>query len=159
MQSTDPVITLSLPVPSFQFVFVKPEFVLETRASREVLDSTWALSDITQQTADLASVIAGLYTNDDALLQQHFNDHLIAPRRAPLIPGFDDVCAAAKQMGAFASSLSGAGPTVFAMVSSTGDTSVVKQAMIDAFAQHGFACQSWVSPISTQGAHLVGEST
>jgi hypothetical protein len=47
---------------------------------------------------------------------------------------------------------------MFALVASSDQAEGVRSAMIQAFANQSLNCQSWVSPVSSQGAVLVEES-
>ena len=78
-----------------------------SRADVEMADFVW-------QTANLAGFISGCYTNDLDMLRESFEDVVIEPQRAALIPGFAEVRRAALSAGALGCSISGAGPTVFA---------------------------------------------
>lgn len=144
-----------IPVPhGIRCVLVHPQFNLPTRAARAVLSSSVSLSDVVWQTANLAGFLAGCYTNDVALIREAFDDILIEPQRAKLIPGFEQVKRAAISEGALGCSISGAGPSVFAWCEeSRADT--ISAAMVGAFADHGLACDRWTAPLDGDGARVV----
>jgi homoserine kinase len=56
-------------------------------------------------------------------------DGFAEPKRAPLIPRFDQIKAAALAAGALGSSISGAGPTIFALVEDETKGAAVLSAM------------------------------
>jgi homoserine kinase len=91
------------------------------------------------------------------MIRQSLDDFLIEPQRAPLIPGFAEVKAAALQQGALGASISGSGPSVFALVTSEQTAARVRDAMESAFRRQGVTeLDSWISPVSLQGARIVG---
>jgi homoserine kinase len=58
--------------------------------------------------------------------------------------------------GALGCSISGAGPTVFAWAEEP-YAEGVRVAMVEAFAEHDLATDSWVSAIDTEGARILEE--
>ena len=69
-------------------LLVHPDLVVETRVARERLRAPYAIGDFVPQSEALALFLAGLYTNDHALIRAGLKDVLVEPRRADLIPGF-----------------------------------------------------------------------
>ncbi len=144
-----------IPVPpAIRCVLVHPHMFLSTREARGVLTRLVDLSDVVWQTANLAGFIAGCYANDVELLREAFEDVLIEPQRARLIPGFAAAKRAAREAGAIGCSISGAGPSVFAWCEE-GDAARVRDAMLAAFGRAELACDHWVAPIGGDGARIV----
>lgn len=149
--------TKQIPVPpSVRCVLAHPHMFLSTREARRVLRKTVDLSDVVWQTANLAGFLSACYTNDLAMLRDAFEDVIIEPQRAALIPGFKAVKQAAMSSGALGCSISGAGPTVFAWAEEP-YAEGVRAAMVEAFAEHDLATDSWVSAIDTEGARILEE--
>ena len=108
-----------LPVPeNLHVAVVHPDIEILTRDARAVLSDTLSLTTAIHQMGSLASFITALYTNDLPLLGRSLHDYVIEPQRKQLIKGFDDVKAAAMDRGALGCSISGAGPSVFALCDS-----------------------------------------
>ena len=84
-----------------------------------------------------------------------FDDVLIEPQRAKLIPSFYQVKAAVMNEGALGFSISGSGPSVFAWVDSKEKASKVQAVAVAIFAQAGLKTDSWISPLSSLGARVV----
>lgn len=145
----------SIPVPpGLRCVLVHPHFNLPTRDARAVLGATVSLSDVVWQAANLAGFLAACYTNDLDLMREAFEDILIEPQRAKLIPGFKGVQRAALVEGALGCSISGAGPSIFAWCEESRAESI-GTAMVKAFADHGLACDRWIAPLDGEGARVV----
>ena len=83
------------------------------------------------------------------------HDVLVEPRRAPLIPGFAAVHAAALAAGAMGAGISGAGPSLFAWFESRAQAESAAPGMRAAFARAGFASDSWLSPVAGLAAALL----
>ena len=144
-----------IPVPSgIRCVLVHPQFYLSTREARAVLSRDLALSDVVWQTANLAGFLAGCYTNDLELIRDAFEDVLIEPQRAGLIPGFAEVKRSAIEEGALGCSISGAGPSVFAWALES-QSQAICAAMVRAFVRQGLACDHWIAKIGEEGARVV----
>jgi homoserine kinase len=147
---------MRLQVPAWlHAVVVHPDQVLETKRSREALVEPFALSTVVAHGARLAQFVLGLERGDLALLRDGLQDVLVEPRRAPLVPGFAQVKAAAMDLGAIGASLSGAGPSVFAWFASEAGARAAAPAMQAAFADAGFGSRAYVSPVAGPRAEVL----
>lgn len=155
--SADPFRYVSLPVPEeILAVVVHPRLRVDTRNARSILKEKVSLTDHVRQSAALGGFICGCFEGDLDLIRQSFDDFLIEPQRASLVPGFADVKAAALQQGALGASFSGSGPTLFALVTSEAEATRVRDAMKRAFGANGLAdVDSWISPVNRQGATVM----
>ena len=156
--SSEPFRYVSLPVPEeILTVIIHPRLRLDTRRARAILKADVSLVGHVRQSASLAGFISGCFTHDVEMIRQSLDDFLIEPQRAPLIPGFAEVKAAALKQGALGASISGSGPSVFALVTSEQTAARVKDAMESAFRARGTEVDSWISPINRQGARIIDE--
>ena len=147
-----------IPVPQEMYaVIVHPHLQVSTKQARAILSGTVNMSDFVWQTANLAGFISGCYTNDLDLIKASLEDVIIERQRQVLIPGFPEVRAAAMASGALGCSISGAGPTVFAMCLEH-DAGAVRAAMEAAFAGQGIETDKWIVPVQSGGAHVVSSS-
>ena len=134
---------------------VHPALVLETRRSREVLAAPYPLADVVAQTTALGLFLTGLARDDLDLVREGLRDVLVEPRRAPLIPGFAQVKAAALDHGALGAGISGGGPSLFGWFDSRAYAEAAAAAMRQAFADAGHEATSHVSPVDAAAAHLI----
>jgi len=134
---------------------VRPELVIETRATRAALEEPWGLDAIVGQTARLAGVIAGCQAGDFDLLRRSLEDVLVEPRRAGLVPRFAEAKAAALGAGALGCSLSGSGPAVFAWCEGEAAAREVSEVLAAELGHDGVGVESCVSPVDAPGARLV----
>lgn len=144
-----------IPVPQEIYaVIVHPHLQVSTKQARAILSGTVNMSDFVWQTANLAGFISGCYTNDLDMIKASLVDVIIEKQRQVLIPGFTDVRTAALSKGALGCSISGAGPTVFALCLES-DAREVRHAMEQAFAAQGVETDKWIVSVQSGGAHVV----
>jgi homoserine kinase len=144
-----------IPVPeTIRAVVVHPHMFLSTRQARAILKGSVQMADFVWQTANLAGFISGCYTGDLDMLRESFEDVVIEPQRAALIPGFADVRRSALAAGALGCSISGAGPTVFAWCLAP-SAAAVCEAMVREFSRHGLGTDHWISRVQPAGARVV----
>jgi homoserine kinase len=136
-------------------VLVHPHAELETRRARAALAGAYALHEFVEQSAHLAQFVLGCERGDVDLVRAGLSDVLVEPRRAPLIVGFDAVKQAALQHDAMGTSISGAGPSVFAWFETQAQAALAAPAMSAAFAAAGFASDVFISPVNGPAAEVV----
>ena len=119
VRSVDPIDLVKIPVPEGLWVaLASPHQRLETATSRGALPNEIPLSIAVHQMAQVGAIVAACASGDLALLGRAIDDRLAEPARANLIPGFAEAKRAALRAGALGVSISGAGPTVFALAAS-----------------------------------------
>lgn len=145
-----------IPVPAgIRAVIVHPHMFLATARARAILKRSVELSDFVWQTANLAGFISGCYTSDLDMIRASFEDVVIEPQRAALIPGFQEVRQGAMRSGALGCSISGAGPSMFALAPEASATAVLAS-MQHEFARQSLASDAWVIEVRASGARIIG---
>ena len=156
IRSTDPIDVINIPYPKLFCVLIHPDIKVETKYARSVLATHLSLHQFVQQSAHLASFIAGCFQQDVELIKRSCKDFVIEEQRAHLIAGFYDVQIAALKANALACSISGSGPSIFALAANEQDCKLIKDAMILAFNKNGISkLDSWISPINQIGARII----
>eukprot|EP00892_Ulva_mutabilis_P007209 jgi/Ulvmu1/4860/UM020_0146.1 len=121
-----------------RFVLVTPTFEAPTREMRAALPAEVPFKSMIANSVAGASLVAAILTQDTPLLGRSLDAEVVVEAaRGPLIPGFAAVKRAAKAAGAYGCTISGAGPTVVAVVDDEAVGERVGQAMSDAFLEHG----------------------
>jgi homoserine kinase len=147
-----------IPVPAaIRAVIVHPHMFIATAKARSILKESVDLSDFVWQTAHLAGFISGCYTDDLDMIRASFEDVVIEPQRAALIPGFQEVRRGAMEAGALGCSISGAGPSVFAWTLEP-TAQAVLAAMRREFARQSLDTDHWVVEVRSPGARLIESS-
>lgn len=131
---------------------VCPNVQILTADSRAVLSDTIPLKTAIQQSANLSSFILGMVNGDFNLIGRSLEDVMIEPQRAQLIPQFYEVKEAALKAGAMGCSISGAGPTIFAMSKNSLEAEAVEQAMKAIYRKAKIQCKTYISEINNEGA-------
>lgn len=151
MENSGCVIFISAsPCDGLEAVVVVPTFELRTEDARNVLPASVPHGDAVYNVGRACLVTAALLTGSFGVLAEAMDDRLHQPYRAALVPGFADVIAAAKDAGALNASLSGGGPTLFALTTQSGER--VAEAMVEAWKQHGVTAHPHVLAVDTGGA-------
>lgn len=145
-----------IPTPPLTVAVVLPDFALLTKEARAALPTAVSYADAIFNSSRLALLIRALETADYTKLAIAMQDRLHQPYRLPLIPGMDAAITAAKNAGAAAVALSGAGPSVIAFAPD--NHSAIAAAIADAFAQHNLPSRQWVLPVVQQGLTLTQEA-
>lgn len=143
----------TLPVPhNLYAAVVYPHVQVLTKTAREVLSPTVSLKQTIEQSGNLGALIVGLYNSDFDLISRALQDVIIEPQRAALIPNFYEVKNAALNAGALGCSISGAGPSIFALCVGEAAALVVGQVMSNVFSEARIDNQIFVSVINQDGA-------
>jgi len=130
-----------------------PNFELSTQAAREVLPHDYSRGDAIFNIAHFGLLLRGLTTGRGEWLQTALHDRIHQPYRKTLIPGYDAVATAAVEAGAYGMVISGAGPTLLALVPSSQATAVVT-AMTAAWQEEGIKAQVQTLALDTQGTRV-----
>jgi homoserine kinase len=147
VRSVDPIDIVRLPIPDgLRIVLAHPAQRLRTADARGVLPASLPRS------VAVAAIVAACYSNDLALLGRSIDDRIAEPARAPLLPGFGAAKIAAMTAGALGASISGAGPTAFALVAGDEVAERVATAMRDAYARSGIESSTRVTHVDPNGA-------
>jgi homoserine kinase len=156
-RSAQPPDIVRLPVPAgLACAVLHPRIEVETGAARKLLGDQVLLRDATRQWANVGGLVAALYSNDLELLSRSLVDSIAEPKRASLVPGFAAVKSAAIAAGALGASLSGSGPSIFALTRSVEIAHAAGTAMKREFdAASDAGSDLWVCPVGRQGARVV----
>jgi len=144
---------IQLPVKdNFFWSVVHPHCESETRAMRDLLPKNISLSEHTMQCSYFGLLLSGFLTGHPDWIKWGLHDHLIEPKRAQFIPGFSAVREAALTAGALGFSISGSGPSVFAVSDNQKMAENVGLAMQHAFLAHAnLQSELFVSKINFTG--------
>jgi homoserine kinase len=134
-------------------VFATPAYGVETSRARAVLPEKVPLADAVGQASALAGLVLGLERGDGALVRAAMVDRVAEPCRIPLYPGYARAREAAFSEGAFGVAVSGAGPTLLAIVPE-GREAAVGRAVAAAYERDGTSTLLHFAGVDTEGARL-----
>ena len=155
IRSIEPLDFDRLPAPpALRIVLVHPAMRLRTTHARAVLPATVDRATALDQAAAVAAMVAAFCLGDVSRLRGAVEDRIAEPARTPLLPGFGDVKRAALDAGALGCSISGGGPSTFALTDSTETAGAVLDAMLAAYSRHGISATGRTERVDEQGARL-----
>ncbi|RYC68967.1 homoserine kinase [Spirosoma sordidisoli] len=134
---------------------VHPDIEVNTKDARFILKNEVSLKNTITQMGNVAGLIAGLMTPDYDLISRSLVDVIIEPVRAILIPEFNEAKQAALESGALGCSISGSGPSMFALSRDAETASRVGAAMQQAFLGVGITSEAYISEINRQGPRVI----
>jgi homoserine kinase len=153
IRSLDPIDVVRLPIPAgLRVVLAHPSQRLRTSDARGVLPTSIPRAIALHQMAQVGAIVAACHQSDLALLGRAIDDRIAEPARAPLLPGFVEAKKAAMTAGALGASISGAGPTAFALVDGDAAGELVAAAMREAYERAGVECTARVTQVDPNGA-------
>ncbi|MBX3070468.1 MAG: homoserine kinase [Thermomicrobiales bacterium] len=134
-------------------VFI-PEATSATWAARAALPATVPMPDAAHNVGAASGLAIGLLTGDREAIAAGMHDRLHEPYRARLFPHLTPMTDAARSAGAIGACLSGAGPTILALVEPE-SIEAVKEALHAVAADHQVPGRVEVIAIAARGAELV----
>jgi homoserine kinase len=148
-RSVDPIDVIKLPVAAEWWIaLVTPGVRIRTKEARALLPDLTDRATWIQQMANTTALAHAFAIGDGALLGRALDDRYAEPKRAPLIPRFYEMKQAAIEAGAFGCSISGSGPTLFAIAPDAQTARECAAAMEHAL---GAAATTHVGAISKEG--------
>jgi homoserine kinase len=152
IRSYAPLDVFSIPVPGDLFcTLVHPDIEINTKDARYILRDEVSLKNTISQMGNVAGLVAGLMMEDYDLIGRSMVDVIIEPVRSILIPDFNLVKQAALDNGALGCSISGSGPSMFALSRGIENAKKVGEVMKATFANAGIESSSHVSMINKGG--------
>ena len=156
IRSYSPLDVVKLPTPDDLYAtIVHPHIEVRTKDARNILPQQVWLSDAVTQWGNLGGLVAGLYTNDYELIGRSLNDVIVEPKRAILIPGFKNVKAATLKAGALGASISGSGPSIFALSKGETTAKLVADAMTNTFSSLDIESDVYISKVNQAGPLVI----
>jgi homoserine kinase len=145
------VTAVTLPVTkSLAWVVLVPEVTSATAEARALLPRSVPREDAVFNVQRVALLLAALQAALPAALSVALEDRLHQPYRLKLFPWLPEVATAARAAGALGCVLSGAGPSLLAVVA--GDGGAVGRAMEEALSRAGVRGRACVLDVDAAGA-------
>jgi homoserine kinase len=146
--------TIRLPTPvGVSAVLLHPNLQVNTAHARRSLARGYSMQQWISQQGYLAGFIAACASSDIDMISKTLKDVVIEPQRSAAVSCFDAVTEVARRSGALGCSLSGSGPSIFALCEDKHASNLAISMEQECRAQ-GIECQSWVSSMNAPGAYL-----
>jgi homoserine kinase len=136
-----PKLTFAVGVPDV------PPMPEKTKLMRSVLPREVPFRTYVAQLSRVAALVAGLASSDLRLVALGMRDEVVEPARSPFVHGYARLKRYATEAGALAIAISGAGPSVVALVDEK-HSDAVKSAMAKAYAEEGIRAEVKVASVA-----------
>lgn len=113
----------------WKLVVAIPSYPLSTKKAREILPSHYTKAESVFNISRFGMLVSALFTKNKEALKLGLEDALHQPFRKHLIPGFEELLAERDELGVLGFVISGAGPTVLAIMDESADEDRVMQRM------------------------------
>jgi homoserine kinase len=149
-----------VPIPrGLRIVLAHPAQEFRTADGRAALPAAIPRDVALHQAAQVGAMTLAFATGDLALLGRAIDDRIAEPARAPLLPGFVQAKRAALRAGALGCSISGSGPTAFALSDGTAAANRIADAMRQAYREAGLDVNARVTRVARRGARVLGTAS
>jgi homoserine kinase len=157
IRSYDPLDVVPIPVvDSIVWTIIHPHVVIRTEEARRILPATIPLSAAVRQWGNVAGLTLGLTTGNARLAGTCTEDVIVEPVRAKLISGFHEVKDSALKAGAMGCSISGSGPSMFAIASSIASAKSIGAVMAKTFlSTANLTSDVYVSRVNMKGVQIL----
>lgn len=136
-------------------VLVTPEIVILTKEARDILPKKVLMKDFVLNMANSCLITAAFAKDDYSLFARSLNDAIIEPARAKLIRGFQEVKKHALEAGADGLSISGSGPSIFAITNSLKKARFIEDAIIRTFKKYEIKANSVITEVDNEGTRVL----
>ena len=156
VRSYDPLDIISIPGPEQIYCsVVYPEISIATEDSRKILKTSVSLEKAITQCGNVAGLVTGLITGNFRLISDSMHDVIAEPIRSFLIPEYDEVKKAALEAGALGCSISGSGPSIFALSKDEDSAQRAGAEMGKVFASAEIGSSVFISQVNKQGIKIL----
>lgn len=142
-------------IDRLKLILITPEVKILTKNARKILPEEVPMKNFVANMANSCLITMAFAKNDYQLFARSLNDQVIEPVRSRLIKGFDKVKKNAIETGADGMTISGSGPTVFAITSSTRKAKLIEDAMLRTFREFGIKCTSLITEVEPRGTRII----
>jgi len=153
----DPLDIKHIPYPDDLYcAIVHPDLEFKTKEGRALLPKNIPLKTALIQAGNLAGLVAGLTTNDHALIGRSISDVFAEPVRSKKLPEFELLKKLTLEEGALGTGISGSGPSLFSLCRSEDIATSVAKVMEKHFADHAIKSNYYISKVSQAGCRITG---
>jgi len=156
VRAYDPLDVIQIESPKDLWcVVIHPQIEVKTKEARELLSTKVDLKKAIRQWGNVAGLISGLHQSDYKLIGRSLEDHIVEKQRKVLIPEFDKLKQAVLKAGALGCSISGSGPSVFALCEGEAKAKAVSSAMNEVFSKTTIPYFIYASQVSNNGVRIL----
>lgn len=151
-----PLDIVKVPLPfDLYFTILHQKIIIKTRQARKMLEDTISIKQHIIQTGNAVGLVLGLMKGDVDLIRNSLQDVIAEPIRSVLIPQFAEIKKAALDANALGCSISGSGPSMFALSLTHSSAVEIGKAMQKASEMGPCKSDLYISQINTQGPRIL----
>jgi len=132
-----------------------PDIEIRTETARKILKPNITMQQHVVQTGNATGLILGLTQGDADLIHKCLQDVIAEPIRSTLIPGFQGIKEAALHAGALGCSISGSGPSLFALSLTNTDAEKIGEAMSRTCQENNLNSHLYISKMNFEGPRVL----
>lgn len=155
VKSTNPLELINIKTGEYYFTVLHPDIKISTKMARELLPKDVSLENAVKQWGNIASLVYGFSNNNMDIIKSSMNDFIIEPVRSKLIPHYDQIKEAALNCGAIGCSISGSGPSIFALADSYESSKIILKEMENVLKNNSINFHSYCSKINNKGIEIL----
>jgi len=155
IRSINPLDIIPLKPPHLYITVVHPQVEVKTADARQILKKQVLLKDAIRQWGNIGGLVAGLITNDYALIGRSLEDVIIEPVRSILIPAFEEVKSTSMINGALGGGIAGSGPSIFMLSSEEHTAFKIEKEMNKIYERIDLHCKTYVTSINQTGVEII----
>lgn len=156
IRSYDPLDVVQLDYPRDLYAaIVHPQIEIKTADAKKILRAQIELKDAITQWGNIAGLVSGLAKSDFALIGRSLQDVVAEPTRGILIPSFAEAKQISAKNGALGCSISGSGPSIFALCQGKEVAEKVAKSFKELYEEIGLESYVHISPINTKGIEIL----
>ena len=155
IKDTNSLEVIKIPISDFYIVAIHPNIKISTQDARDILPDKILLSSAIKQWGSLSSLVYAFSNNNLDLIKSSMHDYIVEPLRKNLIKGFDQIKHNALDMGALGCSISGSGPTIFALCETKKIAEDIGKYSNDYYHSINLDSDIYISNINTVGPQII----
>ncbi len=156
VRSYNPLDIILLDYPNELYVsIIHPQIEIKTSDSKKILRKEISLKDAVTQWGNVGGLVSGLAKGDYDLIGRSMQDVIAEPVRSMLIPFFNEIKAVALKNGALGCSISGSGPSIFALSKNLNTARLVSSEFKNIYDSNDIEANVYISKINPKGAEVI----
>ncbi|SNT31550.1 homoserine kinase [Ekhidna lutea] len=156
IRSYDPLDYFKLPVAAdLKVLIVRPSVEIKTSDAKGIVPKTLDIVTARNQWGNLASLVHAIHNKDWDRLKSSIEDFVAEPVRKSLIPGYDEIRTIAFDHESVGFNISGSGPSMFSLFTSSEDLEKAKEEINKLYKQKGISCDFFTSSMSDVGCQII----
>ena len=146
---------INIPIDNYYFAIIHPDILINTKSARKILPKKIDLDSAIKQWGNVASLTYGFSSKNIDLIKKSMKDYIIEPVRSKLIPAYDNIKNTALDNGAIGCSISGSGPSVFALCEDRNKAEKILISMEKVLLDNSIKYHSYVTSVNNQGIEIL----